>query len=139
MGWLGKVLGGGLGFVFGGPIGALFGAGLGHMFYDERRDAGGVTARMSGAETRQAAFFTTVFAMLAKMAKADGRVSPEEIAMVERIMEERLHLSPEARRVAISIFTSSSLTFKMLGRLGLAASALFTRLKLNSFISSTFL
>jgi len=52
-------------------------------------------------------FFTTVFAMLGKMAKADGQVSTSEIAAVDRFMRENLRLDYEARRFAVGIFNEA--------------------------------
>ena len=105
MSWFGKLLGGGLGMAFGGPLGAVVGAALGHAFVDAQ--AGGGRERLSPLESRQALFFSTVFAMLGKMAKADGRVSPEEIAAVERFMGDQLRLGSEARQLAITIFNEA--------------------------------
>jgi DnaJ like chaperone protein len=58
-------------------------------------------------QARQAAFFTTLFAMLGKMAKADGRVSEDEVEVVERFMRENLGLSTESRRLAIRVFNEA--------------------------------
>ncbi len=106
MSWLGKLVGGGLGMMFGGPLGAIIGAGLGHAFVDAGPRISG-SARFSTGETRQAAFFATTFAMLGKMAKADGQVSSEEIAVVDRFMDDQLKLRGDARKLAISIFNEA--------------------------------
>jgi len=75
MSWFGKIMGGSVGFMMGGPIGALVGVSLGHALIDDKARAGIVeSGRMTGQEQRQAVFFTATFAMLGKMAKADGRV-----------------------------------------------------------------
>jgi DnaJ like chaperone protein len=78
MGMLGKIIGGTIGFAMAGPLGAIAGAALGHAFdsnaqtyyIDER-------ARLSSGEEAQFTFFVAAFSMLAKLAKADGRVSSE--------------------------------------------------------------
>ena len=104
MSWLGKIIGGGLGMALGGPLGALMGASLGHTFVDSR--PGGMRgAKLSNQETKQMVFFATTFAMLGKMAKADGRVSKEEVQVVEDFIRTRLGLDQQTRRFAISIFT----------------------------------
>ena len=86
MSWMGKIIGGGLGMALGGPLGAIIGARLGHTFVDSK--PGGVGgARLSTGETKQMVFFTTAFAMLGKMAKADGRVTQDEIQVVEQFIK----------------------------------------------------
>ncbi|MDX9859796.1 MAG: TerB family tellurite resistance protein [Rhodospirillales bacterium] len=93
----GKVLGGVAGFALGGPLGALMGAVAGHMMVDKNRKAG--RERLVGAggfgaagiADRQAAFTLAVIVLGAKMAKADGRVTPDEI----RAFREVFHIPPE--------------------------------------------
>ncbi|OOZ12604.1 co-chaperone DjlA [Solemya velum gill symbiont] len=106
MSWWGKLLGGGFGFMLGGPLGALFGAALGHQLdkgvninFDERQGASADTSN----ELAQTAFFTATFSMLGYLAKADGRVSKEEIAYAERVMQ-NMSLSSEQRQAAIWLF-----------------------------------
>jgi len=101
MSWWGKLVGGTFGFMIGGPIGALLGAALGHNF-DRGIDL--QTGPTSGNQERvQTVFFTTVFSVMGHLAKADGRVSPEEIAMAEHVMSQ-MQLEKEQRKVAISLF-----------------------------------
>ncbi len=102
MSWWGKLLGGALGFMLGGPLGALLGAALGHNF-----DKGLAADRLGGpgvdTERVQAAFFTAVFAVMGHLAKADGRVSRDEIGMAESVMA-RMNLAPDMRAAAIRLF-----------------------------------
>ena len=100
MSWLGKMLGGSLGFVFGGPLGAILGATLGHHALDSGRS-------MSAEENRQTLFFLATFSMLGKLSKADGKVSVEEIRVVEQLMDRNLNLSSDARKFAIDIFNEA--------------------------------
>lgn len=104
MAWWGKVVGGALGFALGGPIGALLGGVVGHKF-DQ-----GMASLQSEEETEpgdrervQTAFFIATFSVLGHMAKADGRVSPQEIALAEAVIR-RLDLGPETRAAAITLF-----------------------------------
>jgi len=99
MSWLGKILGGGLGFVVGGPLGAILGAVVGHHAVDKNS--------FSEQEERQSLFFLATFSMLGKLSKADGRVSTEEIEVVEQVMRDNLRLSPEARQFAIDVFSAA--------------------------------
>lgn len=108
MTWFGKIMGGSVGFMFGGPIGALVGAALGHALIDDKTRAGyAEPGRMSGQEQRQTVFFTATFAMLGKMAKADGRVCENEINMVRSFMSDKLRLDAAAQQFAISIFNEA--------------------------------
>lgn len=104
MSWLGKILGGGLGFVVGGPIGAVLGAVVGHHALDS---GGGRAGGFSWLETRQSIYFTAVFSMLGKLAKADGVVTQYEIDMIDRVMRDNFRLTPQARNLAIEIFNTA--------------------------------
>jgi DnaJ like chaperone protein len=105
MSWFGKIMGGGVGFMLGGPLGALIGATLGHALLDEKVRV--ESGPMSKVEQRQAVFFTAVFAMLGKVAKADGRVCEMEIAAVRRFMSEQLRLPAAAQQFAIGVFNEA--------------------------------
>ncbi|MBL4682013.1 MAG: TerB family tellurite resistance protein [Pseudomonadales bacterium] len=104
MSWMGKILGGGLGFMFGGPLGAVLGATAGHHAFDKEGGGGGL---FSALENKQTIYFTATFSMLGKLAKADGTVSREEIAIIDRVMRENLRLSPDARKFAVQIFNAA--------------------------------
>ena len=108
MGWLGKTLGGTIGFALGGPIGAIAGVALGHTFDANNRQyyAEG-RKRLSYHEQAQMTFFVATFSMLAKLAKADGRVSPEEIQTIEDFMAHELNLSPQSKKFATEIFETA--------------------------------
>ena len=73
----GKIIGGAAGFALGGPLGALLGGFAGHAF-DKMRvaqaEAGG-----DGGDARQVAFTIGVIVLGAKMAKADGVVTRDEV------------------------------------------------------------
>lgn len=104
MAWWGTLLGGTLGYMFGGPLGALLGAALGRNF-----DRGILqTDRHAGfdpgqQERVQAAFFAATFSVMGHVAKADGRVTPDEISATESIMT-RMQLGPAQRKAAIQLF-----------------------------------
>jgi DnaJ like chaperone protein len=88
----GKILGGAAGFALGGPLGAIIGAAAGHAF--DR--AAGAREGVIGQASRQAAFSVAVIVLGAKMAKADGHVSREEI----RAFRQVFHVPPgEVARV----------------------------------------
>jgi len=116
MSWIGKILGGGVGMFMGGPFGALIGGAIGHLFIDSQAETLQKSEGYRGQrrpvqepsytqqEQRQAVFFASTFAMLGKMAKADGRVAQVEIKVVERFMRDHLRLDKQARMFAINVF-----------------------------------
>ena len=82
---LGAILGGAAGFAIGGPIGAIVGAAAGHAA--ERlgaADAGDAPVPADEA-TRKASFTIGVIVLGAKMAKADGKVTADEIKAFRRV------------------------------------------------------
>ncbi|HIP93888.1 MAG TPA: co-chaperone DjlA [Leucothrix sp.] len=95
MAFIGLLVGGFISFkLSGGLIGQLSGFG----------NVGGVTGIKTG---RQAIFFKTAFTLMGKIAKADGRVSEQEIAHVEQFMRQ-LNMSESHRKQAISHFKTGS-------------------------------
>jgi DnaJ like chaperone protein len=105
MSWWGKLIGGAFGFMLGGPLGALFGAAVGHHF-DKGMERGAINEvfGQSGDQERvQAAFFTALFSVMGYVAKADGRVSEDEIAMARSIMQQ-MALDEAQTKVAIELF-----------------------------------
>ena len=100
--FFGKLLGALFGYLAGGVIGAIIGFIVGHFF-----DKGLASVRAANSPERNAeierAFFTTVFTVMGHLAKADGRVSEEEVAGTEQMMT-ALGLTPEHRREAIDLF-----------------------------------
>ena len=103
MSWWGKLLGGTFGYLLAGPLGAVVGAALGHNF--DRGLAGSIRERFEpGAQERvQTVFFTTLFSVMGHLAKADGRVSEDEIELARDVMR-RMNLNEDMRRAAISLF-----------------------------------
>jgi DnaJ like chaperone protein len=88
MSWFGKLTFGAVGLLLGGPLGAIAGAALGHILIDRQ---GGLikheyyTERPEfvGTEQAQASYFVSLFSILGKLSKVDGRVSRDEIAVVQ--------------------------------------------------------
>ncbi|MDH3454523.1 MAG: co-chaperone DjlA [Desulfuromonadales bacterium] len=108
MSWFGKIMGGSVGFMLGGPIGALVGVSLGHALIDDKARSGyAETGRLTGQEQRQAIFFTAMFAMLGKMAKADGRVCENEINVVRSFMHDKLRLDATMQKFAMGVFNQA--------------------------------
>ncbi len=102
MTWNGKLIGAALGWALSGsPIGAALGLLVGHQFdsSDERQGELGADS----AARVQALFFPAVFRVMGHVAKADGRVSEQEIAAARAVMA-ALRLTPEQVRQAIGYF-----------------------------------
>lgn len=76
----GKILGGAAGFAIGGPLGALIGAVGGHFVDRLKSDSEG------GRENQKSVTFTIAVIVLgAKMAKADGHVTPDEVSAFKEV------------------------------------------------------
>lgn len=107
MKWSGKIIGGTIGLLVAPPWGAALGALIGHQF-----DVGGGAAdffgRPFGATPNPALvnqiFFPTTFRIMGHLAKADGRVSEQEIASARAIMH-ALRLNGPQIQSAINYFT----------------------------------
>ncbi|WP_250655498.1 co-chaperone DjlA [Alkalimarinus coralli] len=109
MSWWGKAIGGAFGFMLGGPLGALLGATLGHGF-DKGLSGIEVLGADSGwqggdQERVQAAFFTATFSVMGHLAKADGRVTEDEIQLARQTMA-NMQLDEDQRRAAIALFNN---------------------------------
>ncbi|MES2623941.1 MAG: co-chaperone DjlA [Pseudomonadota bacterium] len=103
MNWWGKLLGGTIGFMLGGPLGAILGASMGHNF--DRPTSGGPYLGHASSEVEkiQSAFFAATFSMAGYIAKADGHVNPQEIALIESVMKQ-MHLNAQQKQAAIAMF-----------------------------------
>ena len=84
----GKVIGGVAGFAMGGPLGAILGTAAGHAYDKMKADEAG---RFDDNTTRQVAFAKAVIVLSAKMAKADGQVTREEVSA----FKELFHIPPD--------------------------------------------
>lgn len=94
---VGKIVGALVGFAaFKNPFGLLVGALLGHMLYD----------RGKNLRERRDLFFEYVCVSVAKLAKADGVVSREEIDAVETLFRD-YELDEDSRRRAIAAFRAA--------------------------------
>lgn len=88
MGIWGKLIGGTAGFALGGPLGAILGTIAGHAYDRSKAEGSSGPYGRAGADTtatRQAAFTTAVIVLSAKMAKADGVVTKDEIRAFKQI------------------------------------------------------
>ena len=108
MGWTGSLIGCLLGGLRGGFLGSLLGSVAGHYVEEFIRSHGGRDGRDARADfargpRRSMVFCASAAAMLAKLAKADGRVTEDEIAAVEQAFA-RLGFEAQIRDYAVSVF-----------------------------------
>ncbi|MBB4286234.1 TerB family tellurite resistance protein [Roseospira goensis] len=111
----GKVIGGVGGFLLLGPLGALVGTAAGHAVDKEgwpswlgggggkgepRAGSGRPRPGSVGADARQQAFAVGVIALGAKMAKADGRVTKDEVAAFKQVFQ----IPPEDMKAVGAVF-----------------------------------
>jgi DnaJ like chaperone protein len=94
----------------GGPVGAAIGAIVGHQFdnaVDESDRLSGPAGASGGATPMQTAerFFLSTFRVMGHLAKADGRVTEQEIAAARAVMT-ALRLDSMQIAAAINEFTS---------------------------------
>ena len=82
----GKIIGGVAGFAVGGPLGAIAGTAFGHAV-DRQRSQKTSEIKLENLQTRQATFTVAVIVLSAKMAKADGHVTRDEVDAFKRIFE----------------------------------------------------
>lgn len=81
----GKVIGGVVGFYLGGPLGGILGAVAGHVV--DRSRTRSRDQPKDSLETRQTAFTVAVIVLGAKMAKADGRVTRDEVDAFKQVFQ----------------------------------------------------
>lgn len=100
----GKILGAFFGYLLGGFPGAVIGLVAGHLF-DQGLKRTGTTVWQHSKNVLLAreTFFKATFQLMGCLAKADGRVSHEEINIAE-IAIQRMQLNQERRRSAIENF-----------------------------------
>ncbi|WP_045859590.1 co-chaperone DjlA [Teredinibacter purpureus] len=99
---MGKIVAALIGLSSFGIVGAIIGLLVGHMF---DRGRSGLNQQFNPRQRAEieGAFFDAVFPLLGYIAKADGRVSEDEIAGTEQLMT-KMNLGPSARQKAITLF-----------------------------------
>lgn len=102
MSWIGRIIGVLLGWAMGRWLGAVIGFAVGHYFDRAWKN---FRAQFNPEQRRKVelAMFHTIFPLLGRMAKADGRVSEEEIQAAEILMD-RMGLPNDLRDEAKRLF-----------------------------------
>jgi DnaJ like chaperone protein len=132
----GKIIGGVAGFALGGPLGALIGGLAGHVYDAKKGDN-----KEAIAEQRQIAFTVAIVTLAAKMAKADGVVTRDEVDVFKRIFpipgeeledvgilfnaarQDAHGYEPYARQIALLFINEKSVLEEVLGALHMIALA----------------
>jgi DnaJ like chaperone protein len=97
-----------LGYYLFGIFGAFLGYIVGSVIDRYRAYGPGAVNPLTSAH-RQTVFLETVFILMGKLAKADGRISQDEISHVETFMQ-KLGMTPEHRQLAIALFKQGATT-----------------------------
>ncbi len=112
MGLLGTFIGGSLGLMLGGPLGGVIGATIGYNMTrgeeqprHERQTFAG-HQRPNPLHTQQT-FLIALISLAAKVAKADGTVTPAEVQNFDNFLKLQLNMSAEERQVAATIFNEA--------------------------------
>ena len=100
MGWWGAIIGAALGWAVGGPWGAFVGGTIGLLLASRS-----VRLHVVGGNPvhAQQVFFRATFQVMGYLAKADGRVSENEIRAARTVMAQ-MNLSAEQQRAAMEFF-----------------------------------
>ena len=101
MGIFGTIVGGTVGFMMGGPVGAILGSVMGSTL---SRGAEVAQRRVRSAQQQQVAFAMVLTSLAAKVAKADGRVTGDEVRAFDDFLKQSLHMSVEDRKFAGEVF-----------------------------------
>jgi len=102
--WYGKIFGALIGlFLTRNPVGVIVGIIIGHYF-DIQAIRGGAGRAGADRRTVPEAFFRATFQTMGHIAKADGRVSEEEIRAARAVMAQ-FRLGEAEVRLAIDLFT----------------------------------
>ncbi len=113
MGYWGKAIGAGMGFFLGGPIGAILGGVLGHMWDEDNENVrryhpqNDEWPEVENRQDRQVLFYTGLASLAAKMAKADGRVTRDEIAAFDNFLSFDMGLPASERKEIARIFNAA--------------------------------
>jgi DnaJ like chaperone protein len=125
--WHGKVIGALLGMILskGNPWGIVIGVIAGHYF--DTQAMKGQTGNSANPRDIQDAFFRATFKVMGHVAKADGRVSEEEIRAARAVMNQFRLGEPEVR-LAIELFTEGKASdFPLEETVARLANLLYTR------------
>ena len=99
----GKLIGGAAGMALGGPIGAILGIAAGHGVDKVSKFDSDESNKNFSNDQKEQIFATSVIAISAKLAKADGKISKSEILAFKKIFE----FPTEDEKAISNIFNSA--------------------------------
>ena len=99
----GKLIGGAAGMALGGPIGAILGIAAGHGVDKVRKFDADESNKNFSNDQKEQIFATSVIAISAKLAKADGKISKSEVLAFKKIFE----FPAEDEKAISNIFNSA--------------------------------
>ncbi|MEP4145816.1 MAG: co-chaperone DjlA [Halioglobus sp.] len=100
--YYGKIIGGIIGLLVLGPIGLILGIFVGHLFDNGLMQTLKFASPQNIARIKKS-FFETTFLLLGHLAKADGRISQQEVDHTEAIISQ-MGLDGQQRKLAIELF-----------------------------------
>ena len=95
-----------MGLLLGGPLGAIAGAALGHHLVDKVDNLTEPSMHINRAEQSQAAYFVSMFSILGKLAKVDGKITTAEIRFIEEFLG-GLNIPEEEKEFAKQVFSEA--------------------------------
>lgn len=98
-----KFIGALIGFLFAGFIGAVVGYFFGWAFQNLGFAQGARTGPFANLGNKREQYFQTAFRLMGHVAKADGRISEQEIDLAQQLMS-RMKLEADQKRRAIELF-----------------------------------
>ncbi len=107
MGIFGTLFGGTVGFMLGGPVGALLGGVMASTVSKGMEATAAQRGGLGGAgsiQQQQMAFAAVLTSLAAKVAKADGQVTGDEIRAFDDFLQNSLRMSKADRRFAAEVF-----------------------------------
>ena len=106
MSWIGAGIGALLGAQRGGVLGGLVGAVVGNWIEGKAKEFIGSSGQNAAASNGELATLAAIAAMLSKLAKADGRITADEVRYCETVFD-RLGLRGEKREYCIRVFRTA--------------------------------
>ncbi|MFK8018696.1 MAG: co-chaperone DjlA [Pseudomonadales bacterium] len=98
-----RLVGALIGFFIAGLPGAIVGYLFGWIFQKSGLSRSAMSGPFANLSGKREQYFETAFRLMGHVAKADGRISEEEIALAQQLMDQ-MGLSAEKKRSAIDLF-----------------------------------
>ena len=100
------LVGGPIGAIIGGALGSNIGINTSKVHPGARPQHGGSPTGHSPLQDQQT-FMLAMISLAAKVAKADGKVTSDEVRAFDHFLRDNLHMDPQERQVAARIFNEA--------------------------------